>query len=391
MIFFDPEVRRDYTDPIPAGCGRAEVIITMPSPGDSLYQKKTTIRDVAKKANVSIATVSRVVNKNYYVDPETTQKVEKAIRDTGYYPDAIARTMRRNVSFTIGFVVSDLNNTHFTLIAKMIDQTIQKQDYNLIVCSSDGDTQSENRYLRTLMSKKVDGLVVHTNGDNDDLVTELSRQVPIVLVYRKIADQEFWGDFVGSEDFDGAYRLARHVLSYGHRNIGLINGDLLLSTGRERFAGFQQALKEAGVRLSPSMVFNGNYHFESGIEGAKKLLSGAKRPSIIVALSNALAMGVMTHLREQSVSIPGDISFASFGDLSNHELLYVKPTIIRQYPARVGEVAAELLLRRIADRSKKPEIVRVPSPLMPGDSIARIGPPPKGFRSDGESFGNGGK
>lgn len=360
----------------------------MAAPGGNLAQRKTTIRDVAKKANVSIATVSRVINKNYYVDPETTQKVEKAILETGYYPDAIARTMRRNVSFTIGLVVSDLNNTHFTLIAKMIDQTISEENYNLIVCSSDGRKESENRYLRTLMSKKVDGMVVHTNGDNDSLVAELSRQIPIALVYRKIEDEGFVGDFVGSEDFDGAYRLARHVLAHGHRRIGLINGDLSISTGRERYAGFQQALKEAGVRLSPSMVFNGTYHFESGLTGARRLLEARQAPSIIVALSNALAMGVLTHLRERRIDVPADISFASFGDLSNWELLYVQPTLIQQSPSRVGEAAAQLLLKRIADRARPPEDVLVPSPLMPGNSIARIGPPPpKGFLSDGEVNG----
>ena len=356
--------------------------VSMGTPDEVPLRKKATIRDVAKQANVSIATVSRVVNKNYYVDPDTILKVEKAIRDTGYYPDAIARTMRRNVSFTIGLVVSDLNNTHFTLIAKMLDQVIEEQSYNLIVCSSDGNKESENRYLRTLMSKKVDGLVMHTNGDNDALIAELSRQIPIVLIYRKIQDEGFVGDFVGSEDFDGAYRLARHVLSFGHRRIGLITGDLSISTGRERYAGFMKALKEAGIRLSPSMMFSGSYHFESGLEGAKKLLAARQSPSILVALSNALAMGVMTYMKERQILIPGDISFASFGDLSNWELLYVQPTIIRQYPSRVGKFAGQLLLKRIADRNRPPEVTLVPSPLIHGNSIARVGPPPKGMEGE---------
>lgn len=337
-------------------------------------KKKVTIYDVAKHANVSTATVSRVINKNYSVDPETAEKVESAIAATGYYPNAIAQTMRRKASFSIGLIVDDLNNNHFTLIAKTIDQNIEAKNYNLIVCSSDGKRNSERNYIQTLMCKKVDGLVIHTSGENDNLIADISRELPVILVYRKIESESFAGDFVGSDDFTGGYKLGRHVLAHGHSRIGVICGDLSVSTGRERFAGFQQALAESGIALPPDLVCSGSYHFESGIASAEALLSVTPRPTAIVALSNALAMGAMARIREKNLRIPDDVSFASFGELAVPMLLFVKPTVINQYPARIGEVVAELLLKRIQDPGRPSELVFIPSYLQQGDSLKNIGP-----------------
>ncbi len=343
-----------------------------PTPEGSRPPGKATIRDVAKRANVSIATVSRVVNKNYHVDPETTEKVEKAILDTGYYPNAIARTMRLNESFVVGLVVSDLSNNHSTLIAKMLEKTIEPRGYSLIVCSSDGSNQTEERYLRTLMSKKVDGIVVQTNGGNDRLLAELSTQLPVLCVYRRVRDQGFRGDFVGTDDFDAAYRLTSHVIGLGHRRIGIIGGDLMMSTAANRFAGFTQALREAGIRPNPALVHQVNFHFESGVAGAQKLMAVRPSPTILVALSNAIALGVMTQLREMRLAIPGEISFASIGDLPNRALLFVQPTLVEQDPSRIGIIAGDLLLERIADKSRPPETILVPSPLLSGESVARL-------------------
>lgn len=343
---------------------------------DPNRKKKVTIYDVAKQAAVSTATVSRVINKSHTVDPETLKKVEKAIKATGYYPNAIAQTMRSNASFSIGFVMADLSNNHFTLMATTINRILEKRNYNLIVCSSHGSRESERNYLRALMSKKVDGLVIHTNGENDAVISELSRQVPVALVYRKIENDNFAGDFVGSEDFNGAYKLGRHVLAHGHTRISVINGSTTLSTGRERFAGFLLAMNEAGVKIDPDLIYADSYQFESGEVAMQKILEVPARPTVIVALSNALAMGAMTCLRDRHIRIPEDVSFASFGELANPKLLFVKPTVVNQYPERVGEIAAELLLRRIADPARPPEMIYVPSLLETGSSLVNAPTPP---------------
>lgn len=334
--------------------------------------RKVTIREVAERAGVSIATVSRVINGTSRVEPETVARVERAVRETGYYPDAIARTMRRNQSFVIGLLIDDLSNHHFTTIAKAIEDVIRVKGYNLLVSSSNANPQIEVDNLKTFMSKKMDGLIVHSAGGNERLIAELSNQVPAVLVYRKVRDTGFFGDFVGSEDYDGAYRLAKHLLERGHRRIAVVNGDLSISTGAERFAGFMAALEREGVRIPESSIFRGNYLFESGVAGAGALMRGRKRPTALAALSNNLALGVLAYLRENGFAVPGDVSFASFGDISNRELLYIKPTIVEQNPREIGRAAGELLLARIAEPDRTPEEVLIPSPIVEGGSVARL-------------------
>ena len=335
---------------------------------------KVTIHEVAKHAGVSIATVSRVVNKTSFVEPATAARVRKAVQDTGYVPDNIARGMRSRKSYAIGYVVSDITNSHFTVASKALESTLGQDGYSLIVCSTDGDKRKEEMQLRLLMSKKIDGLIINVSGKNDNLVADISRQIPVVLLSRRIDVKGFAGDFVGNDGFQGAYELGRHVLSLGHRRIGLIKGPDDVSTGPERFSGFCSALTELGVDLPREMVQPGDYLLESGIAGAERLLTAARPPTIVVALNNAMAMGALTFIKRRGMHIPKDVSFAAYGDINNRELLYVNPTNVGQNPQQVGKVAGELIIRRIADGNATPMTALVPSQLLEGESIKRLVP-----------------
>ncbi|MCD8139272.1 MAG: LacI family transcriptional regulator [Planctomycetaceae bacterium] len=217
-------------------------------------EKRVTIHDVAKAARVSIATVSRVVNNTAAVDAETAARVRRAVKQIGYIPDPLARGMRSNKSYAVGYIVSDISNGHFTVAAKAVEGEFERAGYSLIVCSTDGDPRKEERQLRLLVSKKVDGIIINVSGGNDAMVAELSKRVPMVLFSRQI-DDGFHGDYVGNDNFHGAGELARHVLDYGHRRIGLIRGPENISTGPERYNGFVSVLAAAGVTLPPDMVF----------------------------------------------------------------------------------------------------------------------------------------
>lgn len=145
------------------------------------YMGNVTIKDVAKLAGVSIATVSRVINDNYYVSPEIKEKVLQAIEDLDYYPNYVARSLKSEKTNSIGFLVSDISNTYFTTMAKALEDVIHKKNYSLIVCSTEDKKEKELAYLKLLISKKVDGLILNTTGKNDELIAELSKQLPIVL------------------------------------------------------------------------------------------------------------------------------------------------------------------------------------------------------------------
>jgi LacI family transcriptional regulator len=321
---------------------------------------------------VSIATVSRVVNNKCRVEPGTAARVKRVISEIGYRPDAMARGMRHNRSYAVGYIVSDIANVHFMVAAKALEEMLAANDFSLIVCSTGGDKARERSQLDLLLSKKIDGLIINVSVHNDGLVVELSRQLPVVLLSRKVPSDLFQGDFVGNDGFRGAYELGRHVLSMGHRDIGLIRGPDNISTGTERFNGFVTALREKGIDLPQPRIHFGDYYQESGWNGAGALLDVRRPPSIIVAMNNAMAYGALACLRMRGVAIPGDISFASYGDIPNRELLFITPTCISQNPDQEGSMAGEILLRRMKDRGARPMTVLIPSQLLPGDSIRNL-------------------
>lgn len=334
--------------------------------------KKVTIHDVAKHAEVSIATVSRAINNSHYVDPETIARVRRAVKETGYFPDTIARGMRSRKSYAIGYVVSDISNAYFTAAAKAVEEALENDGYSLIVCSTGGDKNKEAKQLRLLMSKKVDGLIINVSGKNDALVAELARRIPVVLLSRKIDAPAFPGDFVGNDGFQGAYELGRHVLAMGHRRIGLIRGPQSISTGPERFNGFITALREGGVDLPEARIHAGDHYQQSGSDGAEALLGATPPPTILVAMNNAMSLGALTYIKQRGLRVPDDISFAAYGDIFNRELLYVNPTTIGQNSRQEGKLAGELLMRRIADNAATPMTALVPSHLLEGNSIKKL-------------------
>ena len=334
--------------------------------------KKPTIHDVARLSSVSIATVSRVLNNSGRVEARTASKVRRAIDQLSYVPDNIARGMRHKKSYAIGYIVSDIANVHFTVAAKYLQEYLAGEGYSLMICSTGGDKERELQHLRLMQSQQVDALLINVTGKNDAYIVELSQKLPIVLLSRKIHDKAFKGDFVGSDAFQGAYALGRHILSLGHRRIGLIRGPMDISTGSERLNGFMAALNEEGVELGESMVYPGNYYRDSGWLGAEKLLSAPQPPTILVAMNNTMAFGVLEYLKKNNYRVPEDISCAAFGNIANRELLYVSPAAVSEKPDQEGRLAGELLLRRIADMNATPMTAVVPSDLLAGNSILKL-------------------
>ncbi|WP_026486122.1 LacI family DNA-binding transcriptional regulator [Caldanaerobius polysaccharolyticus] len=333
-----------------------------------------TIKDVAKHAGVSIATVSRVINNNYYVSPEIEKRVLKAIKELNYYPNSIARSLKNDTTFTIGFIVSDISNDYFTSMTKAIEDVINKENYNMIVCSTDNKKEKELRYLKLLISRKVDGLILNTTGRNDDFISKLSNDLPVILVNRKVQDSAFRGDFIDSNNFEGAYTLTEHLLSSGHRKIAVINGDLSVSTGKERFEGFKKAMLQAGIEVGDDYVYryDGDFTMESGYQGAAELLKLTDPPTAVVVMNNAMALGALKYFRVNKIKVPEDVSIASYGDIDNVELMYVQPSIVTLNARTIGRKAGEMLLERIKDRSiVNREVIYTPQ-LIVGNGVRRL-------------------
>lgn len=311
-----------------------------------------TIKDVARQAGVSIATVSRVLNNKCTVNPDLATKVNRAVEQLSYHPNSIARTLKSESSKTVGFIVSDISNDFFTRMARSVEDVLNQHGYSLFVCSTDSTQQREEQCLSLLREKQVDGLIINTSGKNDELITQLSHQVPIALFGRKISNARFIGDFVDNDNFSGTQELTRHLISLGHRKIGLLCGQMYVSSARERLAGFQSAMREIGVTVNDyPYIYNGSFNrISSGTEGTKYLYE--RGATAIISANNLLALGALQFCHRAKIRVPEDLSLCSFGTIANHELLYVQPTYAEQASASMGARLAELIIERIEAKNQ---------------------------------------
>lgn len=333
-----------------------------------------TIKDVAKAAGVSTATVSRVINGNYNVSFEIEQKVLKAIDELKYFPNSVARSLKNDSTYTIGFLVSDISNSYFTTIAKVVEDIVSPKNYNIIMCSTEEEKSRELNYLKLLVSKKVDGLILNTTGKNDDFIAALSKKIPIVLINRRLFNMNFNGDFIDGGNLDGVYDLTAHLIAYGHRKIGVINGDLSVSTGMERFEGFKMSMKEIGINvdLNYPYRFDGQFTMESGYQGAAYLMGLSEPPSGIVVMNNSMTLGALKYFRMNGIRVPEEISIVSFGNIENVELMYVKPSIVTLNAYAIGNKVGKVILERILNPTVKNREVIITPQLIVGDSVRRI-------------------
>lgn len=314
-----------------------------------------TIRDVAKIAGVSIATVSRVINNFDNVRPETVKKVHDAMESINFFPNASARNLKNDRSKFIGLLITNISNSHFTNMAKIIDTIVRKEGYSLIICSSADNPETEKEYLQRLMQLRIDGLILNTTNKNDDYVSEISQTVPVVLVDRNIESPSFKGDFIGSNNYEGVRSMTRHLIKCGHRKIGIITSHLDVSTGRERIAGFKAAMREIGIDLDENYPYRYDSKFfsvEGGVDGCKYLMKLNDPPTAIVVFNNTMAVGVYKCLHSMSKLIPEDVSVISYGNIENCDLFCVEPSFVTLNPYFIGEKAARNLLSRI----KSPEV-----------------------------------
>lgn len=336
---------------------------------------KNSIYEVAARAKVSTATVSRVLNGKYSVSDKTKEKVQEAIRELNYYPNTLARSLKNYKTNTIGFVVSSISNSFFQTMVKSIEDECSKDGYNVIVCSTEHEKDRELSYLKMLVSKKVDGIVLNTTGMNNEYITEISKSIPIVLIERKIGEKEFVGDYVTNDNVIALYSLTSHLLSLGHRKIGIVNGNMILNNARERFEGFKRAMKEHDIEVGDGYPyrFDTNFTIESGFQAAKYFMSMDEKPTAIITSNNMTGVGTLKYLHTYGIQVPRQISVAVYGEIENSDIFFVQPTVVALNPQTIGTRVFELLLERIKGHNRigNREILYMPQ-LIIGGSTAQL-------------------
>lgn len=336
-----------------------------------------TIKDIALKAGVSTATVSRVINGTGNVNADIKAHVQSVIDANGFKPNFSARSLKVNKTFTIGLILSDISDRYYSLMTKAIADGLTLADYSLLVCNTDNLAEKEKWYFDFLSRKQVDGVILNTAGGLDKDIYTFSHSTPIVLVNRKIADiadSLAQIDFVGSDDLEGANTMTNYLLERGHRRIAIINGDLSVSSGRDRLTGFQNAMSTFGLDAVTDYryCFNGKFDTATGYNGMKQLLSLTPRPTAVLTMNDSITIGALKYCRDHKISIPDDISLIAYGDVDNSELFVVTPTCLSLAPHTIGRRAVQRLFDRIKNpKLRNREIIFSPTLLL-GNSIKEI-------------------
>lgn len=331
-----------------------------------------TMKDVAKRAGVSVATVSHVINETRFVSEELKQRVLQVIDEMGYQPDAVARSLRRKETQTIGLIVPDNSNSFFAEVARGIEDVGFEQGYSVILCNSDLNLEKELTYLDTLIAKRVDGIIfIAATAQVEHVESLVESGMPIVIADRKMPEIEV--DSVLVDNFQGGYEATKHLLDLGHRRIGCITGPWDLTPSADRVAGYKAALSQHGLRADEDLIVRGDYLRQSGEMAVRRFLELSAPPTAIFACNDLMAIGAMKSIHEQGLRVPEDISIVGFDDIALASCLNPPLTTIAQPKYELGKIAAELVIQKItrSDSGEKREIVLDSHLVVRGSTLKR--------------------
>jgi len=305
---------------------------------------KVTIYDVAKEANVSIATVSNVINKKGRIGEKTRRRVHEAMEKLNYEPNILASALTGKQTKTIGLIIPDLANPFFSELARSIEDRAHELSYNIVICSTDYQEEKENKYISLLKQKRVDGFILASGFENLEKVQELlNEDIPVVIVARDYPN--FSINAVALDDYMGGYQAANHLLQLGHKNIGFIALDVY--SNRERIRGFKDALKEYQIEPRKDLHFIEDKKqslVRAGNISAKKYLESGDIPTAIFACNDLLAIGAIQVIRDAGLNVPDDISIVGFDNTNIATIVDPPLTTMSQPIQRMGREVMDLII-----------------------------------------------
>ena len=332
-----------------------------------------TIKDVAALAGVSPATASRVMSGHPATSPAARARVTAAAFELDYHPNAQARALRKTRTDSIGLLVPDVRNPFFADLAHTVEQAALFAGYVTLLGNANERKEQQDRYLDTLISRRVDGIIAAPLGDGSGNIRSLiERGIPTVFVDRTIGSIDVPSVTTDSEA--GIRQAVEHLAALGHTRIGYISGPQATSTGRDRFAAFTSAIADSGLSQDPELVYLGDFQSASGSAGVHALLELTDPPTALLAADSLMAVGAIAILHQRSLRIGRDIAMIAFDDIEWFALLNPALSVISHSVEDMGRIAVEMLLQVIAGES--PESVVLPSELIIRDSSSSwIAPP----------------
>ncbi len=337
-----------------------------------------TIKDVAREAGVSVGTASQALRGSPVVRETTRRRVLAVAARLRYQPSALARGLVTRRTHTVGLLISDIANPFFIRAVRAVEDVAQENGYNVILCNTDEAPAKETQYLRVLMEKRVDGIILATTAASRRAVREIQWQrIPLVLFDRELA-----GVATHVVKVDGVLggRLAtEHLLGLGHRRIAIIHGPRDRSTGIERLEGYLAALQAAAIHADPALIREGNFKQDSGRELTRQLLELSPPPTALFCTNNLMTVGALQTLRERGVRIPADLSLIGYDDMEWWTLTDPPLTTVGQPVYDLGREAMRMLLSQIGkEKARRPQRIVLKPELILRESC---GPPPRGVRA----------
>ncbi len=326
-------------------------------------RRPATLKDVAEAAGVSISTASRLLDKRYEgSSPENARRVREAAERLGYQRDYAASSLRRQGTSTIGVIVPRLSDAVMGILYEEIARECERRDVQALVATSHDDPARGRRVAASLLSRKVDGLILTTARLDDGFAAELrTAGVPHVLALRTAGDSPS----VVTDDRLGGYLAVRHLVDLGHRRIGVIAGPTYASSARGRREGALDALREAGADLDPELVRGVDFSVETGHDAAEQLLRLSTKPTAIFAVTDHAAIGAMAAASRRGLSVPADLSVVGFNDIPLARHLPTPLSSVRASLDLIGQTAVRMLVDGDTGH------VVLPPTMIPRDSTGR--------------------
>lgn len=307
-----------------------------------------TIRDVAKQAGVSTATVSHVLNGTRIVLPETRQAVLSAIEELNYRPSAVARGLTTNSTRTIGVVIANVISPFFAFLLRDIEALLSVEGYNLLVCNTYEEPSREARNLEDLLDRRVDGIILTPTGYEQPIYAQFNAlNIPLVFIDRNPPNVR--GAFIGTDNFMAAYESTRYLIELGHQRIGLISLIPETSAVSARIAGYQRALDEAGISHDPRLVQATSFDVKYADEVTQHLLRLQPRPTALIAGSHPATIGAMSALRNLNLFYPDDVSLIGFDNSEWTGVIRPSLTVVTKPILTIAQAAVATLLKHIGE------------------------------------------
>jgi len=330
----------------------------------------STIKDVARAAGVAASTVSRYLNGQLRVSPETEAKVLEAVAELGYVPNAPARNLARRRSGVIGFVVPEISNPYFGSIADYVVEAVERHGRLVLLCSHRSQSVKQSSYIDLLDSGAIDGMLyLGSFRSNERLAAAIADGLPVVVVDEPIAGLPPVSSVV-MDDYAGGYQATSYLVALGHRRIAFVSGPAELGSVQERYRGYCDALRVGGIDAEGQVNLAGQFTEQFGMSALPHLLAAAEPPTAAFVASDYIALGVLSAAEVHGIKVPDDLSIVGFDDIRFSQYVRPRLTTIRSPVDRLAQQGVELLFERLADPEAAARTEVLPVELVVRESAA---------------------